>query len=215
MCVLRRVWLCVLLFCLFLPLYCVGWFPQIFHDLGLPTSIWGEKRVTHWLEMLCLWVGLMVWKSWQVSLLFAEIIRCQGLEIIPLGPFSFSRDKSSYNQYSKKREGAPGSFEFNVNISTEDLFYLGTLPLPFATTASLLSWVSPEFPHINQLTCPSDAASVQGKPSTQHTLCSLKHHWSLLLTIAPFVLFVLISVMFGRERRWILVANPPGVMTIC
>ena len=97
--------------------------------------------------MLCLWVGLMVWKSWQVSLLFAEIFRCQGLEIISLGPFSFSRDKSSYNQYSKKREGALGSFKFNVNISTEDLFYLGTLPLPFARTPSLpvlsLSRVSP------------------------------------------------------------------------
>lgn len=164
--------------------------------------------------MLCLWMGLIVWKSWQVSLLVAEIFRCQGLEIISLGPFSFSRHKSSYNQYSRKREGALGSFEFNVNISTEDLFILALYLCLSQQLLASLSWVSPEFSHINQLSCPSDAASVQWKPSKHHTFCSLKHHWSLSLTISPFVLFIIISVKFGRERRWIQVANPPGVMTI-
>ena len=131
--------------------------------LDCPPLFEEEKKVTSWLEMLCLWVGLMVWKSWQVSLLVAEIFRYQGLEIISLGPFSFSGDKSSYNQYSRKREGALGSFEFNVNISTEALFYLGTLPLPFATTGSLpVLSLSRVFPRQSTYL------------SIWHCLCSLK-----------------------------------------
>ena len=99
----------------------------------------------------------------KTGLLVAEIFKRQGLEIIALGPFSFSRDKSSYNQYSRNRGGSSRV----LPVQYED-FYLKSFLSCHFTSAFCNNWYPPCLEPLQ-----SFPTSVN-LPVTWHCLCSTK-----------------------------------------
>ena len=79
-------------------------------------------------------------------------------------------------------------------------------------TLHILSF--PEFSYTSQLTCLSDATSVQLKPSTHHSVLS-KVIEIVLLTISSPILFLqmVISLRLSERDEMNPFGQPPGFMT--